>query len=111
MMGCAAALVGSGLGRRVQETADSRWKGLKQAKRAFLHFHPLSCQSSRVYLQARRLRCSGNSLHTHIMTQLHAWIPSPSPEIQPPDTPRVITHPAIDTTAEFQGFITQFINI
>lgn len=45
------------------------------------------------------------------MTQLHAWISSPSPEMQPPDTLQVITHPAIDTTAEFQGFIALIINI
>lgn len=35
-MGCATALAGSGLGRRVQKRADTRGESLKQAKRAFL---------------------------------------------------------------------------
>lgn len=101
-------LVGSRLGRRLQETAKTREKGEKQAKRPFLHL------PSPVLLEDQGLSLSqetGNPLHTCITTQLRAWIPSPSPETEPPDTPRVITPPAIDTAAEFQGSITQGINI
>lgn len=77
-LGCATTLVGS----RAQETADTRRKGLKRAKKE--HFctfhHPLTCQSSRGCLRARSFGGgSGNSRHAGILWP--SWIPSPSPGI------------------------------